>query len=78
MGWSNADHKKGVDFFDSFFCDPVGARTQDLQLRRLLLYPTELRNQYMLITHPCTTKGTQNPLSRAKVHLIFLLCNTTL
>ena len=29
-----------------FFCDPVGARTQDLQLRRLLLYPTELRNQY--------------------------------
>ena len=26
-------------------CDPVGARTQNLQLRRLLLYPVELRNQ---------------------------------
>ena len=24
--------------------DPAGTRTQDLQLRRLLLYPTELRN----------------------------------
>ncbi len=23
-------------------CDPVGIRTQDPQLRRLLLYPTEL------------------------------------
>ena len=29
-------------------CDPVGARTQDLQLRRLLLYPTELRNQHLM------------------------------
>ena len=27
------------------FCDSVGIRTQDPQLRRLLLYPTELRNQ---------------------------------
>ena len=27
------------------FSDPVGARTQNLQLRRLLLYPVELRNQ---------------------------------
>ena len=26
----------------SFCCDPVGIRTQDPQLRRLLLYPTEL------------------------------------
>ena len=26
-------------------CDSVGARTQNLQLRRLLLYPVELRNQ---------------------------------
>ena len=25
-------------------CDSVGIRTQDPQLRRLLLYPTELRN----------------------------------
>ena len=27
------------------FCDSVGIRTQDPQLRRLLLYPAELRNQ---------------------------------
>ena len=26
------------------FCDPVGIRTQDPQLRRLLLYPAELRD----------------------------------
>ena len=26
----------------SVCCDPVGIRTQDPQLRRLLLYPTEL------------------------------------
>ena len=25
-----------------FICDPVGIRTQDPQLRRLLLYPAEL------------------------------------
>ncbi len=30
-------------FFD-LFCDSVGIRTQDPQLRRLLLYPTELPN----------------------------------
>ncbi len=27
------------------FCDSVGIRTRDPQLRRLLLYPAELRNQ---------------------------------
>ena len=27
------------------YCDSVGIRTQDPQLRRLLLYPAELRNQ---------------------------------
>ena len=27
------------------FCDPVGIRTQDPQLRRLLLYPAELPDQ---------------------------------
>ena len=27
------------------FSDPGGVRTHDPQLRRLLLYPTELRNQ---------------------------------
>ena len=29
-----------------YFCDSVGIRTQDPQLRRLLLYPAELRNQW--------------------------------
>ena len=28
-----------------FFCDPVGIRTRDPQLRRLLLYPAELQDQ---------------------------------
>ena len=38
--------RKGELFDSPFLCDPVGARTQDLQLRRLLLYPTELRNHF--------------------------------
>ena len=29
-------------FFQKSLCDPVGIRTQDPQLRRLLLYPAEL------------------------------------
>ena len=29
-----------------FFCDPGGIRTHDPQLRRLLLYPAELRDQH--------------------------------
>ena len=28
-------------------CDPVGIRTQDPQLRRLLLYPAELPDQHV-------------------------------
>ena len=32
-----------AEFFD--LCDPVGIRTQDPQLRRLLLYPAELPDQ---------------------------------
>ena len=32
------------------FCDSVGIRTQGPQLRRLLLYPTELRNQHFLLS----------------------------
>ena len=40
--------RKGELFDSPFLCDPVGARTQDLQLRRLLLYPTELRNQHLM------------------------------
>ena len=32
-----------------FFCDSVGIRTQDPQLRRLLLYPAELPNQSLAL-----------------------------
>jgi hypothetical protein len=32
------------------FSDPVAARTRNLQLRRLLLYPVELRDQLLSIT----------------------------
>ncbi len=31
--------------YQSLNCDPGGIRTHDPQLRRLLLYPTELRDQ---------------------------------
>ena len=35
-------------FKSPFFCgDPVGIRTRDPQLRRLLLYPAELRNHHV-------------------------------
>ena len=34
----------------SLNCDSVGIRTQGPQLRRLLLYPTELRNQHFLLS----------------------------
>ncbi len=34
----------------SLYCDSVGIRTQGPQLRRLLLYPTELRNQHFLLS----------------------------
>ena len=44
----------------SLGCDSVGIRTQDPQLRRLLLYPAELPN------HPC--------FAGAKVLLFFLSC----
>ena len=33
------------------FCDPVGIRTRDPQLRRLLLYPAELPDQFRFIIH---------------------------
>ena len=33
-------------------CDPVGIRTQDPQLRRLLLYPTELPDPYIWLNGP--------------------------
>ena|GEM_PF-5375783 len=40
-----------VDTYKADFCDSVGIRTQDPQLRRLLLYPAELPN------HPAYSAG---------------------
>ena len=36
-------HKKKASGFLEAFCDPAAIRTQDLLLRRQLLYPAELR-----------------------------------
>ena len=33
-------------FLNKYACDPAGIRTQDPQLRRLLLYPAELPDQF--------------------------------
>ena len=52
--------KKRVPIFETLsliFRDSVGIRTQDPQLRRLLLYPTELRNQLPYAV--CGCKGTK-------------------
>ena len=38
------------------FCDPVGIRTQDPQLRRLLLYPAELPDQSIKTRQNLTVK----------------------
>ena len=37
--------KKSLTLLPAIFRDPVGIRTQDPQLRRLLLYPAELPDQ---------------------------------
>ena len=36
-------------YFSDFISDSVGIRTQDPQLRRLLLYPAELPNRSVLL-----------------------------
>ena len=41
------DIQKGV-LCELFSCDPGGIRTHDPQLRRLLLYPAELRDQHLI------------------------------
>ena len=46
----------------SLFRDPAGIRTPDPQLRRLLLYPAELRDHHIFSN------------SRAKVLLFFEMC----
>jgi hypothetical protein len=44
-------NKKAPDFSSaSIFCTLDGIRTHDPQLRRLLLYPTELPRQFYLIS----------------------------
>ena len=43
--WAVLEQKKDDTSCSLLFCDPVGIRTQDPQLRRLLLYPTELPDQ---------------------------------
>ena len=63
MKFKSAKNKIGKPFVRtslSLGCDSVGIRTQDPQLRRLLLYPAELPN------HPC--------FAGAKVLLFFLSC----
>ena len=37
-------------YFSDFISDSVGIRTQDPQLRRLLLYPAELPNRSVLLS----------------------------
>ena len=39
-------------FFQKSLCDPVGIRTQDPQLRRLLLYPAELPDHPLMDFRP--------------------------
>ena len=42
--------KKSLNLnLNSFLCDPGGIRTHDPQLRRLLLYPAELRDQHAIM-----------------------------
>ena len=54
FGWRK---KKRAPLLETLFRDSVGIRTQDPQLRRLLLYPTELRNQHPYAV--CGCKGTK-------------------
>ena len=37
--------------FDDCFCDPDWIRTNDPQLRRLMLYPAELPDRYFYFRH---------------------------
>ena len=42
LGYTKKEFKPKFKLF--FLCDPGGIRTHDPQLRRLLLYPAELRD----------------------------------
>ena len=56
-----------VDIYKADFCDSVGIRTQDPQLRRLLLYPTELPN------HP-EVSSLELPLREERTANIGIFC----
>ena len=52
-----ANNKKIADRnVSDFFSDPAGTRTQNPQLRRLMLYPVELPDQ-ILFSAPCCCRG---------------------
>ena len=62
--------RKVADFqrLKNFLCDPVGIRTRDPQLRRLLLYPAEL---------PDRPKRTERrELSRISAAKVLNICET--
>ncbi len=69
-----------------FSCDPVGIRTQDPQLRRLLLYPAELPDRPFVFMRRLSRKWWQcaacllsvNPgTSRRKVSIYYLMYNNS-
>ena len=45
----NKKRREGKENSLVFSCDPVGTRTQDPQLRRLLLYPAELPDLHVVL-----------------------------
>ena len=48
-----------------FYGDPAGTRTQNLQIRNLLLYPLELRDQ----SHKSEGQGILGPMN-SQAHLL--------
>ena len=64
-----------MNFFISNLCDPIGIRTQDPQLRRLLLYPAELPNQsipfeLLLIGDAKVGKNSDNAIKNLRLQKI--------
>ena len=48
VGFRNPLYHIVLQAFTDFFCDPGRTRTCDPQLRRLLLYPAELRDHFLM------------------------------
>ncbi len=67
---SNKENRKSLTLkdFRFLFSDSVGIRTQDPQLRRLLLYPTELPNRSLCFL---AEKFALCPKEGAKIVIIF-------